>query len=101
MHFTRRFETSSLIYSLLITLTNADPPHLALHFAGFQYGDLFIFDTSSLSWSELTGMVDGIPPYGRSFMGLATYKANLFIFGGQIFDGDCPHVTIDERPCDA
>ncbi len=86
-----------------MTLTDADPQHIALHFAGFQYGDLFVFDTSSLSWSELTGMVDGIPPtaLGRSFMGLAAYNAKLFMFGGHTLDGDCPRVTIDERPCDA
>jgi hypothetical protein len=94
---------SSLIFFPLMTLTDADPPHLALHFAGFQYRDLFIFDTSSLSWSELTGMVDGDQEqlYGRSFMGSATYKANLFIFGGRTLNGDCPHLTIDECPCDA
>ena len=43
---------------------------------------MFIFDTLSTEWNELTGLVGGVAPLGRRFPGFAATNKSLFIFGG-------------------
>ena len=50
--------------------------------AGTEFNDLFVLDTSEVEWAELDGMISGVAPLGRRFLGFTSCSGQLFIFGG-------------------
>ena len=66
-----RSSESSDIFEYSITIT-----------AGLL-GDLFVLDSLSLMWTELSGLASGPAPAQRCGHGFATVDRKLYVFGGQ------------------
>jgi hypothetical protein len=44
--------------------------------------DLFVFDPSNLTWTNLTGIVHGTPPSARGAPGFTSALGRLYVYGG-------------------
>jgi hypothetical protein len=51
--------------------------------------DLFVFDPSMLTWTELTGAVHGTPPSARVGHGFTSAGGRLYVHGGLAGNGEC------------
>ena len=53
-----------------------------------NFADLFEFDPSTVTWTELTGAARGIAPYPRAEHGFLTSGDRIFLCGGWTLHGE-------------
>lgn len=51
-----------------------------------KYSDLVQFDPAAMTWTELTGSIQGAPPAPRDSHGFAALDGKVYIFGGNASD---------------
>ena len=56
-------------------------------------GDLYVYDSVAMAWTDLSAAASGTPPAARAHHGFLSVGGNLYVHGG------CGHVNIDGN-CD-
>ena len=66
---------------------NMDPSNdVHFSYAG-TLEDLYVLKISTLSWENLTSVVDGDHPVARAWHGFASLGSKIYVHGGQGKDG--------------
>ena len=62
--------------------------------AQIWFNDLLEFDPESMIWSDLSSMISGTLPAPSSYsQGFTSLDGQLFLFGGEGFQGSSPDVS--------
>ena len=75
--------TSYAFHSICGTISS---PERFARFPAVSFDDLYVFDPSSLTWTNATATASGPAPSGRSQHGFAASSGRLYVHGGTTGD---------------